>query len=182
MSPASSTHVHNPKSAHSLTRVNVLFVCLGNICRSPTAHGVFSRQVAEAGLADIVHVDSAGTSGWHNGSLPDERSMMEARAYGYDLSFIRSRMVTEDDFKTQDLLLAMDKSNLEDLKRQCPPEHQYKIKLFLDFAADMPTREVPDPYYGGDEGFTRVLSLVEQGGLALLQHLKKHYLSHSLTD
>ena len=155
----------------------VLFVCLGNICRSPTAHGVFSQQVAEAGLAGQVEVDSAGTSGWHNGASPDSRSAAEAAVRGYDLSYIRSRKVMGNDFVEQDLILAMDQDNLDDLLARCPAECRHKIKLFLEFSSEITTREVPDPYYGGDEGFSRVFDLVELGGLALLQHLKEHYLS-----
>ncbi|OED41619.1 phosphotyrosine protein phosphatase [Endozoicomonas sp. (ex Bugula neritina AB1)] len=162
--------------------VNVLFVCLGNICRSPTAHGVFSQQVAEAGLSDKVFIDSAGTSGWHENEPPDARSCAEALNNGFDLSFIRSRKVVSADFETQDLLLAMDQSNLNELKRHCPAKYQHKLKLFLDFSADTSVREVPDPYYGGEDGFAKVLTLVERGGLALLQHLKDHYLTEPLFD
>ncbi|WP_257265919.1 low molecular weight protein-tyrosine-phosphatase [Endozoicomonas sp. ONNA2] len=150
----------------------VLFVCLGNICRSPTAHGVFAHQVAEAGWSDSVRVDSAGTSGWHDGALPDSRSMQQAADHGYDLSFIRSRKVVPADFVEQDYILAMDRENLKDLQQSCPPEHAHKLRLFLDFA-DLPVSEVPDPYYGGNEGFARVLNLVELGGVALLDHLQK---------
>lgn len=156
--------------------IKVLFVCLGNICRSPTAHGVFSQQVADAGLAGQIEVDSAGTSGWHNGASPDSRSVAEAVARGYDLSYIRSRAVIDNDFVEQDLILAMDQDNLNDLLARCPAEHQHKIKLFLEFSSEITSREVPDPYYGGDEGFSRVFDLVELGGLALLQHFKENYL------
>ncbi|WP_299729034.1 low molecular weight protein-tyrosine-phosphatase [uncultured Endozoicomonas sp.] len=152
--------------------VNVLFVCLGNICRSPTAHGVFAHQVAESGLSSTIRVDSAGTSGWHNGAKPDSRSMAYAAQNGYDLSFIRSRQVSEDDFIRQDLILAMDAENFENLKSICPPKHLHKVKLFLNYA-DLPVNEVPDPYYGGDDGFHRVLNLVELGGIALLEHIKQ---------
>ena len=157
--------------------VKVLFVCLGNICRSPAAHGVFSQQVAGAGLAGQVEVDSASTSGWHDGASADSRSAAEAVARGYDLSYIRSRQVTDNDFVGQDLILAMDQDNLNDLLARCPVEYQHKIKLFLDFSSEITTREVPDPYYGGDDGFSRVFDLVELGGMALLQHIKEHYLS-----
>ena len=155
--------------------IKVLFVCLGNICRSPTAHGVFTRQVADAGLVDQVLIDSAGTSDWHKGGEPDARSCEVAAANGYDLSFIRSRPVTDDDFIDQDLILAMDGENLRVLRERCPAEYQQKLKLFLDFSTDIETREVPDPYYGGDDGFVRVLALVEHGGLALLRHIQNHY-------
>lgn len=158
--------------------IKVLFVCLGNICRSPTACGVFARQVADSGLSDQVRVDSAGTSGWHNGAKPDSRSVQLAAGYGYDLSFIRSRQINEQDFIEQDLILAMDKENLNSLRQMCPPEFAHKLRLFLDFA-DLPVSEVPDPYFGGSEGFARVLNLVELGGVALLNHLKNDYIQNS---
>ncbi len=158
--------------------IKVLFVCLGNICRSPTACGVFASQVAESGLSDLIRVDSAGTSGWHNGASPDRRSMQYAAQHGYDLSFIRSRQVNRQDFIEQDLILAMDNENLDSLRQMCPPEHAHKLRLFLEFA-DLPVAEVPDPYYGGSEGFARVLNLVELGGLALLEHLTSKYLQDS---
>lgn len=152
--------------------IKVLFVCLGNICRSPTAHGVFAHQVAESGLSGRIRVDSAGTSGWHDGMMPDTRSMEYAADHGYDLSFIRSRQVSSSDFVEQDYILAMDKENLNNMHKICPKEHAHKLRLFLDYA-DLPVSEVPDPYFGGCEGFERVLNLVELGGLALLDHLKK---------
>ena len=155
--------------------VKVLFVCLGNICRSPTAHGVFSQLVSDVGLSDHILVDSAGTSGWHEGALPDSRSAEVAQSQGYDLLFIRSRKVTFADFVEQDLILAMDNENLVNLQAACPSEHQHKLHRFLDFAEDIETREVPDPYYGGGEGFTRVLRLVEHGGRALLAHLQQDH-------
>ncbi len=155
--------------------VKVLFVCLGNICRSPTAQGVFTRQVTDAGFSDRVLIDSAGTSGWHIGEEPDSRSCAAAHAIGYDLSFIRSRQIRKDDFIEQDLILAMDRENLRALSEICPATQQHKLKLFLDYSDDIETTEVPDPYYGGSGGFSRVLALVEHGGLALLQHLQAHY-------
>ncbi len=151
--------------------MKVLFVCLGNICRSPTAHGVFAHQVAEAGLSDRIRIDSAGTSSWHEGAKPDSRAIAHGAAHGYDLSFIRSRQVTTGDFSVQDLILAMDKENLKNLQAICPDDHTHKLRLFLDYA-DVSTDEVPDPYFGGNEGFERVLNLVEFGGLGLLKHLR----------
>ena len=156
--------------------IKVLFVCLGNICRSPTAHGIFAHQVDEAGLFDAIMVDSAGTSGWHKGAKPDSRAMAEARRQGYDLSFIRSRAVSDADFAEQDYILAMDQNNLSDLLDRCPDEHQHKVKLFLDYSVGG-GREVPDPYYGGDDGFVEVLRLVEQSGQALLDHLRQQHFS-----
>ncbi|MGI9281530.1 MAG: low molecular weight protein-tyrosine-phosphatase [Endozoicomonas sp.] len=153
--------------------IKVLFVCLGNICRSPTAHGVFVHQVELAGLSDRIEVDSAGTSGWHKEAEPDGRSMKEAARLGYDLSFIRSRQVDISDFDEFDYVLAMDESNLSDLLAMCPPEHRHKVQLFLSFS-NVSESEVPDPYYGGAQGFSDVLSLVEQGGQALLEHIQNH--------
>ncbi|KEQ13196.1 low molecular weight protein-tyrosine-phosphatase [Endozoicomonas numazuensis] len=152
--------------------MKVLFVCLGNICRSPTAHGVFAHQVEKAGLSGQIKVDSAGTSGWHNGAEPDGRSIKEAARLGYDLSFIRSRQVCASDFKEFDYVLAMDESNLSDLLAMCPPEYSHKVQLFLSFS-DAPESEVPDPYYGGAQGFSDVLSLVERGGQSLLERIQK---------
>lgn len=154
--------------------IRVLFVCLGNICRSPTAHGVFARQVADAGLGDRVLVDSAGTSGWHNGASPDARSTRQAQANGYDLSFIKSRQVCEQDFVDQDLILAMDQDNLAELQQQCPARYAHKLHLFLAFS-ELESSEVPDPYYGGEDGFSRVLTLVELGGVGLLEHIRHHF-------
>ena len=156
--------------------IKVLFVCLGNICRSPTAHGVFARQVLDAGLEDVISVDSAGTSGWHNGAKPDNRSAAEALKQGYDLSFVRSRIVSDHDFAEQDLILAMDSNNLADLLERCPARYQHKLGLFLDYAR-LPEQEVPDPYYGGADGFADVLQLIEAGGQALLNHLRQRHLT-----
>ncbi|WP_448216664.1 low molecular weight protein-tyrosine-phosphatase [Endozoicomonas sp. 2B-B] len=153
--------------------IRVLFVCLGNICRSPTAHGVFVHLVEQAGLSGQIGVDSAGTSSWHKGAEPDGRSIAEASRLGYDLSFIRSRQVLTSDFQEFDYVLAMDESNLGDLLDICPPEYRHKVQLFLSFS-DVSEREVPDPYYGGAQGFTEVLSLVEKGGASLLEHITDH--------
>ncbi len=152
--------------------VRVLMVCLGNICRSPTAHIVFARRVAEAGLQDQVLVDSAGTGDWHIGHPPDARSCAAAAARGYDMSALRARQVQARDFHDFDLVLAMDENNLRDLQRLAPPQHRHKLRLFMDFA-DMDERSVPDPYYGEAEDFQRVLDLVETAADALLRHLRQ---------
>jgi protein-tyrosine phosphatase len=152
--------------------VRVLMVCLGNICRSPTAHIVFARRVAEAGLQDQVLVDSAGTGDWHIGHPPDARSCAAAAARGYDMSALRARQVQARDFHEFDLVLAMDENNLRDLQRLAPPQHRHKLRLFMDFA-DMDERSVPDPYYGEAEDFQRVLDLVETAADALLRHLRQ---------
>lgn len=151
---------------------SVLFVCLGNICRSPTAHGVFAAQAAEAGLADRVRVDSAGTGAWHLGEPPDARAAAAARSRGYDLSQLRARQVDPADFERFDYILAMDRSNLSHLEAMCPAAFQGHLGLFLDFHPRPPFREVPDPYYGGDKGFEDVLDLVEAAGEGLLRVLE----------
>jgi protein-tyrosine phosphatase len=137
----------------------VLFVCLGNICRSPTAAAILRAETARRGLA--VDVDSAGTDGWHAGEGADPRSSQHAAARGYDLSRHRARAVRPDDFAAFDLLLAMDRSNLARLESACPAVHRRKLRLALDFAADASEREVPDPYREGPRGFEHVLDLLE---------------------
>jgi protein-tyrosine phosphatase len=151
---------------------SVLFVCLGNICRSPTAHGVFSHQVAEAGLSGKIVVDSAGTGAWHVGEPPDARAAAAALLRGYDLSPLRARQVTPSDFGRFDYILAMDRGNLSHLEALCPEGYTGQLGLFLDFHPASPIKEVPDPYYGGDEGFEEVLDLVERAGEGLLRALE----------
>ncbi|WP_243454035.1 low molecular weight protein-tyrosine-phosphatase [Oceanisphaera pacifica] len=136
----------------------VLMVCLGNICRSPTAEAVLRQQAAKAGVA--LQIDSAGTYGGHAGALPDARSRAAGELRGYDFSGIYSRQVQVDDFAQFDLILAADNSNLNNLKQLCPAEHQHKLRLLLSFSQQA-TQEVPDPYYGGEQGFEQVLDLVE---------------------
>ena len=148
----------------------ILFVCLGNICCSPTAQGVFEAIAEREGFASRVFVDSAGTADWHCGKAPDSRSQAHARKRGYELSHLRARQVSVRDFDDFDWILAMDKTNLRDLQAMCPMAQQHKLRLFLAFA-DHPVMEVPDPYYGGGEGFETVLDLVERASVGLLQHL-----------
>jgi protein-tyrosine phosphatase len=150
----------------------VLFVCLGNICRSPTAHGVFARVVEEAGLESEVLVDSAGTGAWHIGEAPDGRATIAARERGYDLSPLRARQVTIGDFDQFDYILAMDRSNLMHLQALAPEHFPGYLGLLLDFHPGSAEREVPDPYYGGDEGFNHVLDLVEAASQGLLKSLR----------
>ena len=153
--------------------INVLFVCMGNICRSPTAEGVFRKLVAEQGLADQFTIDSAGTHGYHIGDPPDHRAQVTAARRGYDLSTLRARQVTRADFEQFDYVLAMDEGNLDILLRACPASLIPRVRLFLDFAEGIEEREVPDPYYGGPDGFEHVLDLVETAGERLLQRLLK---------
>jgi protein-tyrosine phosphatase len=146
--------------------VKVLFVCTGNICRSPTAAGVFAHFVAKAGLAARITVESAGTHDYHVGNPPDPRTQDHARRRGYDLSALRARQVRRRDFAECDLVVAMDRDHLEILQANCAPEHQGKLRMLIK------GRDVPDPYYGGAEGFERVLDLVEGACLALLDEVK----------
>lgn len=151
--------------------MKILFVCLGNICRSPTAHGILQKMVTEAGLSKRIEIDSAGTSAYHAGSLPDERMIKTARQYAYDLTFIRSRKVLQSDFAEFDLILAMDEHNFEDLQSICPDEYLYKLKLFLEYHPNTDKVSVPDPYYGGEAGFDEVVKLVEASCQNLMTEL-----------
>jgi protein-tyrosine phosphatase len=144
-----------------MNTIAVCFVCLGNICRSPTAEGVMRQQLTEAKLADRVVVDSAGTGNWHIGEAPDERAQQAARQRGYDLSQLRGRQIGAADFERFDLLIAMDDANVAALNRICPPAHRDKIRLLMEFAPQGDAREVADPYFGGADGFERVLEQCE---------------------
>lgn len=150
----------------------VLFVCMGNICRSPTAEGVFRAMLARESLDASVFVDSAGTGGWHAGEPPDRRAAAAALRRGYDLSGQRARQVTLGDFHHFHYIVAMDSQNLRDLRAVAPGSFKDKPRLLLDYASEpLSTREVPDPYYGGADGFDRVLDLVEAGCAGLLREV-----------
>lgn len=155
--------------------IKVLFVCMGNICRSPTAEGVFRQRVEQAGLQKQIMIDSAGTHSYHVGSKPDARAQEAAGRRSVDLSRLRARKVSAKDFVEFDYILAMDHDNLTDLLTDCPDEYHEKVKLFLDFAVNFPEKDVPDPYYGGRKGFEHVLDLVEDGAEGLLNHIKEKY-------
>lgn len=144
---------------------------MGNICRSPTAHGVFQSMLEQRGLQQAVRVDSCGTGGWHAGEPPDRRATAAARRRGYDLSKLRARQVQIHDFRRFDYVLAMDRDNLQDLQAMAPADFGGDLRLFLDYAEDWMEREVPDPYYGGDDGFGRVLDMVEAASRGLLEAL-----------
>lgn len=151
----------------------ILFVCLGNICRSPTADGIFRRLVSGANLDQKIIVDSAGTENWHTGKTPDSRTVAAASKRGYDLSVLRARQVRPSDFDEFDYILAMDKSNLADLERIKPPHFIGHLGLFLEFGERGDYREVPDPYYGENDGFELVLDLVEGAAQGLLNHVRQ---------
>lgn len=155
--------------------IKVLFVCLGNICRSPTAHGVLERKLAVAGLSDRVEVDSAGTAAWHVGKQPDLRSQQAARKRDYDLSHLRARQAVANDFLEFDYVLAMDNENLENLQSIFPHDLVVKTQPRL-FLADYSTQglsQVPDPYYGGESGFESVLDMVEDACDQLIAEIQK---------
>jgi protein-tyrosine phosphatase len=151
--------------------MRVLFVCLGNICRSPTAEGVLRHKLREAGLQARVEVDSAGTGDWHVGKAADLRTRQAAQRRGYDLSALRGRQVQAADFNAFDLILAMDNSNLRDLQQLRPGNAAAELDLFLR-RYQLQLDEVPDPYYGGADGFEQVLDLIEQACEGLLREIK----------
>lgn len=149
-------------------KLSILFVCMGNICRSPTAEGVARALAEQAGLSERFEFDSAGTHDYHVGSPPDRRAQVAAAARGYDLSGLRARQVKVEDFHRFDRILAMDFDNLDNLRRRCPPRQRHKLGMLLDYAESATLREVPDPYYGGPEGFEVVLDLIEEAVRGLL--------------
>jgi protein-tyrosine phosphatase len=149
----------------------VLFVCLGNICRSPTAEAVFRQLVARADRPLAIEIDSAGIGDWHVGEPPDRRAQAAARRRGVDMSTIRARQFVHDDFALFDLILAMDRQNLAELRRRAPAQYRERVRLFLEFAPELEAHDVPDPYYGGEAGFEEVLDLTEQAARGLLAHL-----------
>lgn len=158
-----------------MKKISVLFVCMGNICRSPTAHGIFERLVSDAGLDQVILVDSAGTHAYHIGNPPDPRSQETALGRGVDLSGQRARKAIREDFEVFDYVIAMDKDNLNNLLALAPQAHREKLHLLLDFAPELGLREVPDPYYGGARGFDRVYDLVSTASEALLAAIRAEH-------
>jgi len=158
--------------------IRVLFVCMGNICRSPTAEAVFRRYVEKAGLVEHILIDSAGTHDYHIGDAPDARTQRAAKQRGYDMSNLRGRQVEAGDFNRFDYVLAMDEANLSILQSLRPSDAQSHLGLFLEFAEHHTEREVPDPYFGGSDGFERVLDMVEDAANGLLQHVRQHHLQN----
>lgn len=149
--------------------LKILFVCMGNICRSPTAEAVFSKKLADRNILHKVKVDSAGTHNFHPEAPPDERSQMHARQRGYDLSNLRARPVVESDFEEFDLLLTMDWDNRALLEERCPALHLHKIRGLAEFLQTTQASVIPDPYYGGAQGFEHVLDLIEEAGEGLVK-------------
>ena len=154
------------------TKTSILFVCMGNICRSPTAEGVFRQKVREAGLEHLIEIDSAGTHAYHVGNPPDHRAQAAAERRGISISELRARRIADDDFERFTHIIAMDQDNLELLVEQAGEAHHGKIRLFLEYSSG-PETEVPDPYYGGAKGFERVLDLVEDASRGLLATLNE---------
>ncbi len=162
--------------AKAKAMVKVLFVCMGNICRSPVAEGVFRRMLEGVGLTERIYVDSAGTHSYHAGAPPDPRSQATALRRDIDLRGLRARKVTVADFVEFDYVLAMDRDNLEHLKVLCQDlELRGRIQLLMDYAPHLPEREVPDPYYGGPSGFERVMDLIEEASEGLLLDIRRRY-------
>ena len=156
-------------------QIKILFVCMGNICRSPTAHGVFANLVAQANLQNLITVDSAGTHAYHIGEAPDPRTQQAAQLRGIDLSNLKARKVVKSDFAEFDYILAMDQANLQNLQAITPNTASARVQLFMDYAQRWQEREVPDPYYGGAQGFERVLDMVEDAAEGLLLHLRQQH-------
>jgi len=159
-----------------MIKIRVLFICKGNICRSPTAHGVFETLVERGGLSHLIEVDSAGTHAYHVGNPPDRRAQETAQRRGVNLSSQQARKAKSDDFQKFDYLVAMDQDNFHGLLSICPVGMEDKIHLLMDYAPAFRTREVPDPYYGGDAGFEKVFDMVEAAAVGLLNELKRRHL------
>jgi len=157
-------------------RFRVLFVCMANICRSPTAEAVFRRHIDLAGLAHEIHCASAGTHDLHRGAAPDGRARAAALQRGYDMSRLRARQVSDEDFERFDMILAMDQQNMDALGQRCPSSYQGKIQLFMQFAQRHRVSDVPDPYFGNTRGFELVLDMIEDACTALLEHIRVHEL------
>ena len=165
-----------PQVTEIKEKVSVLFVCMGNICRSPTAEGVFRKLVADAGLDEKIRVDSAGTHAYHTSEPPDRRAQAAAQRRGVELADIRARRVSARDFDDFDLILAMDNLNLVTLQDRAGEDGTSSIRLFLEYSESPDETEVPDPYYGGTAGFERVLDIVEAAAHGLLKQIRKEFL------
>jgi len=155
--------------------VRVLFVCLGNICRSPTAEGVFRKLIQDEGYVADIEIDSAGTHAYHAGEPPDSRAQQTARQRGIDISQLRGRKVLAGDANVFDYVLAMDHENYQNLLRIFPEHEHQKVGLFMQYASQRAEQEVPDPYFGGAGGFDRVLDMIEEASIGLLNNIKRRY-------
>ena len=175
-----SNQSDNPRKETAMTNqresISVLFVCLGNICRSPTAQGVFQKLVINENLGGLIKVDSAGTGDWHIGKSPDSRSCQTALNHGIDISSLRARLFEDRDFARFDYILAMDKKNLKDISIMKPQDYSGNLDLFLSFASNPSLTEVPDPYYSGSDGFELVIDLISDASKGLLKHIQQHVL------
>lgn len=169
----SNDHLLN--SDEKVVVVKVLFVCTGNLCRSPTGQGVLEKLVKDAGLSDSIYIDSAGTHAYEGGESPDSRTQATALNRGYDLSEYRARRATESDLDQFDYVVAMDRQHLSYLREMCAPDARDKVRLFMEFAHDRIESEVPDPYFGGIKGFNRVLDLIEDAAQGLLEDIRSRY-------
>ncbi len=153
--------------------MKILFVCMGNICRSPMAEGLFTHHVEQQGLTEQFDIDSAGTHAYHEESPPDVRAIETMATNELIIEHLRARRVEDEDFEQFDQIIVMDHDNLNNLKNRCPPQQQHKLKLFMSFASGYPEDDVvPDPYYGGKKGFERIYWMMEQASLGLLEHLR----------
>jgi protein-tyrosine phosphatase len=161
-----------------IAKVRVLFVCMGNICRSPTAQGVFRKLVEEAGLAEHIEIDSAGTHAYHLGEPPDPRARETALRRGIDLADLRARRAAPEDFERYDYVLAMDQDNYHALSAICPPGRglERRLALLMDYVPEARMREVPDPYYGAAGGFEAVFDMVEEAAAGLLDEIRRRHL------
>lgn len=162
-----------------MEKIKVLFICMGNICRSPTAHGVFRSLVQQRNLQTLIEIDSAGTHAYHVGEPPDRRAQSTALQRGIDLSDLRARPVNTEDFELFDYILAMDEDNYTILLSQCPDQSREKVQLLMSFAPHLKRREVPDPYYGGIKGFENVFDMIDQAARGLLDDIEQRYLPKS---
>jgi protein-tyrosine phosphatase len=158
-----------------MKKLRILMVCMGNICRSPMAHGVMAERLREAGLDGVVEVDSAGTHGYHVGEPPDRRAQAAARARGYELGSLRARQLVRQDFLDFDYILVMDEDNLYNARALQPPNGKARLHRFLEFAGSRKEQEVPDPYYGGADGFTQVMDMVEDAAKGFVAHLRAQH-------
>lgn len=164
-----------PSLSHPEAKVRVLFVCMGNICRSPMARAVFTRQIEQAGLGGLIKVDAAGTHAYHVGKPPDRRAQDAGARRGYSFGEQGARIIEPFDLEWFDYVLVMDRENLSHLKAIVTSKTAHKVRLFMSFASNSPYTEVPDPYYGGASGFERVLDLVEEAAQGLLDDIRTRY-------